>query len=202
MRLNLLLLLAGLLTLGCSSSDPPISAPETDFHESYEIPLPELAGDYGFGGESPPLPPSSRTVAFRFPAKMLSFKQLRFVVSGNWNPGSIETTRRIQLGDSTVVVTDTLSLFVNLVLDLTPAADPGQQFAAAVVPPAGDFLEEDEFGIYCDQDCVADDLLLGSETTAELSCRRDIGDDQVVLIPTTGLVKGIRLEALGAVVTR
>lgn len=197
-----LLVLLGLLALGCSSSDPPASPPETDFHDVFEIALPALAGDYGFGGTIPPFPPSHRDVTFRFPPNMESFRRLRFVVSGNWNPGTIETTRRYPSGDSTIVMTDTTSLHVNLVLALVPADDPGQLFEAAVVPAAGGYQGDDEFGFYCDADCLVDDLLLGSEIAAELQCRREIGDDQVILVPAVGTVTGIRLEALGAVVVR
>jgi hypothetical protein len=158
------------------------------------IELPELVGDYSIS-DSPPLEsPWTRSTTFALPDSIETIEGLRFVVSGSWTSGLIETCRTI--GESTYC--DTLPLYTNLTLRLTAESLGACHFQATTSTFNG--VNGNELLVEFCPDGQSDiNLLLGSVISAELYCDLDPEVILRIVETTSGTLTGIRLETVGAV---
>ena len=154
------------------------------------IDLSDLDGDYAYAGLEPGSPPS-RMMVFTFPPEVVSFGELRMVVSGTWSIGEFETL--VEVGG--VVHRDTMDFYAGLTLTLsTPAM--GEDIFWAKVIPLGVVMDQwnDDFLICCPDRPIDSSLLVGAEVTAVLAVTSNV-DPERVITDSQGILTGVRLDA-------
>lgn len=158
------------------------------------IDLADLAGEYSIGQGADPGIPWIRTTSLAIPDSIGSLAGLRFVASGSWENGALESCRDV----GGVTYCDTLPTYTNLTLRLTAGAMGECHFQASIV--AYDLVDGDEllFDV-CPSGQIDVNLLLGAEVTAELFC--DVAPEDLPRLVTlaVGTLHDVHLETVGAV---
>ncbi len=158
------------------------------------IDLSGLTGDYSIGANPPGDAPWTRSMSFSIPDSVVSIDGLRFVVSGPWTNGMIETC--YDHGGFTNC--DTLTTDTKLTFRLTADTLGACDFRGAVWAynwvSGSDLLVE-----VCSEGQVDVNQLLGTEITAELFCDVEPETLPRLVGAAFGTLNEVRLEMVGSV---